>query len=237
MNKKISVAMATYNGEKYIEQQIKSILDQTMQIDELVISDDGSIDKTISLIESIKDKRIKIIKGPQNGVKKNFQNAIENTTGDIIFLADQDDVWEKDKVEEILKVFEKDENITLVVHNAKIVDENLNQISPYTTFKWRNSKNGIVKNIIKNSYVGCCMAFKRKIIKYILPIPNNIEMHDQWIGIINEKKLGKSIFITDTLIKYRRHGKNESSMRHHSLSKMIKNRIVFIYEILRSNNK
>ena len=128
MRPKVSVAMATYNGEKYIKEQIQSILDNLMQDDELIISDDGSNDKTLDIISAFNDDRIKVINGPKNGIKQNFSNAIEKTTGDIIFLSDQDDIWMKDKVKKVLEQFEKKSDVTLIVHNAKIVNEKLEEI-------------------------------------------------------------------------------------------------------------
>lgn len=225
MRPKVSVAMATYNGEKYIKEQIKTILDCLEENDELVISDDGSTDNTLGIINSFNDDRIVLIEGPKKGIKQNFANAIKNTSGEYIFLSDQDDIWEKDKVTEVIKCFEK-ENCTLVVHDAEVVDENLNMvISSY--YSYRNSGKGIIKNIYKNTYIGCCMAFLSKAKKYVLPIPNDIEMHDQWIGILNDK-YGKTYFSTKKLIKYRRHSLNNSQMNHYGIIKMIKNRLTFI---------
>ena len=224
---KCSVAIATYNGEKYIREQLLSILNQTVPVDEIVVSDDGSKDNNLNIIKEFHDSRIVIYEESHLGVKQNFGNAIAKTTGDIIFLADQDDVWEKDKVKIIKNFFQKEKN-TLIVHNASIVDEELKDIKPYDIYSWRKSGRGFLKNIIKNSYVGCCMAFKKELKKYILPIPDNIEMHDQWIGLINEKKLGKTLFIPDKLIKYRRHNNNTSEMKRHSLIIMVKNRIFII---------
>lgn len=225
MRPKVSVAMATYNGEKYIKEQIKTILDCLEENDELVISDDGSTDNTLCIINSFNDDRIVLIKGPRKGIKQNFANAIKNTSGEYIFLSDQDDIWEKDKVTEVIKCFEK-ENCTLVVHDAEVVDENLNMVmSSY--YSYRNSGKGIIKNIYKNTYIGCCMAFLSKAKKYVLPIPNDIEMHDQWIGILNDK-YGKTYFSTKKLIKYRRHSLNNSQMNHYGIIKMIKNRLTFI---------
>ena len=150
MRPKVSVAMATYNGEKYIKEQIKTILDCLEENDELVISDDGSTDNTLGIINSFNDDRIVLIEGPQKGIKQNFANAIKNTSGEYIFLSDQDDIWEKDKVTEVIKCFEK-ENCTLVVHDAEVVDENLNMVmSSY--YSYRNSGKGIIKNIYKNDY-------------------------------------------------------------------------------------
>ena len=226
-NIRVSVAMATYNGEKYIREQIESILINLKENDELVISDDGSKDATRSIIAEFQkiDKRVKIFDGPKNGVKQNFANAIQKCQGEYIFLSDQDDIWDKEKVEKVLNAFDK-EKCTLVIHNCEIVNENLEK-SGKTFFEFRNSGKGILKNIWKNTYIGCCMAFKSEIKNRILPIPNDIEMHDQWIGVINER-YGKSYFLDECLIKYRRHDSNVSQMKHYGVGRMIKNRIVFI---------
>lgn len=220
----ISVAMATYNGEKYIKEQVKSILLNLAPNDELVISDDGSNDTTLKIINSFKDARIKIINGPKNGVKQNFANAIEHCKGKYIFLSDQDDVWTNNKVEKVLEIFEK-YDCDCVTHNCDVVNGDMSEVIIESFFKHRNSKSGVLTNIYKNRYLGCCMAFSSKMKEYILPIPNDIEMHDQWIGIICDKH-GKSKFIEDKLIHYRRHGGNVSEMKHYPLMKMIRNRIV-----------
>ena len=133
----ISVAMATYNGEKYIKEQLESILRQLNVNDEVVISDDGSTDNTIKIVNDFKDSRIKIICGPKKGIIKNFENAIKNCTGKYIFLSDQDDIWLDNKVNEVLNCFKSD--ITCVLHDAKIVDTNLNAIDD-SFFKFRKSK-------------------------------------------------------------------------------------------------
>ena len=102
----ISVCMASYNGEKYIKEQIDSILKQLSDEDELVISDDGSTDNTLSVIQSIHDKRIKLIHNQgEHGYSRNFENALKNSKGDYIFLSDQDDVWKDNKVETILPLY------------------------------------------------------------------------------------------------------------------------------------
>lgn len=230
-NYTISVAMATYNGEKYIKEQLDSILHQLGKNDELVISDDGSTDGTLSILASYSDSRIKIFKGPGLGVKQNFANAIEKCNGRYIFLADQDDIWIDDKVNKILRVFEK-EKCSCVIHDAIVFNSNNGEIITDSFYKLRKSKNGVIKNIWKNSYIGCCMAFDSKMKNKILPIPNDIEMHDQWIGLLNDK-YGKNIFIDDKLLKYRRHNDNVSSLSHHKLSKMIRNRIIIIKKIMR----
>lgn len=230
MREKVSVVMATYNGEKYIREQIESILENLGEQDELIISDDCSKDSTRSIINEyiLKDKRLKLLDGPKDGIKQNFANGIKNTTGKYIFLSDQDDIWKEDKVQSVVDIFEK-EKVKLVIHDAQIVDENL-KVTNESFFKYRNSGNGIFKNIWKNTYIGCCIAFDSSIRDKILPIPNDIEMHDQWIGIIAEME-GKVSFVNKVLILYRRHGDNNSQMKHYGILKMIKNRLFLIRNI------
>lgn len=227
----ISVAMATYNGEKYIKEQIDSILNNLSEEDELVISDDGSVDKTLEIIQSYQDNRIKLMNGPKKGVKQNFANALSKCRGKYIFLSDQDDIWEKNKVKKVLEVFENSD-CSLVIHDCTVID-NQYKVLHDSFFKIRNSKKGIIKNIWKNSYIGCCMCFEKNLIDSVLPIPNRIEMHDQWIGILAEKKGNGSIFIFDKLIQYRRHENNVSKMKHHSIFVMLKNRWNFILQIMK----
>lgn len=222
-----SVAMATYNGEKYLAEQIDSILINLKKNDELIISDDGSSDNTIKIIQEYqkKDKRIKLFCGPKKGVKQNFANAINQCSGKYIFLADQDDVWESNKIDFVINVFEQ-QKCLVVVHNCYIVNEYLKPTQK-NFFEFRNSGSGILKNIWKNTYIGCCMAFDSSLKSRVLPIPNNIEMHDQWIGLIAEK-YGKSVFVDECLIRYRRHGGNVSQMKHYGIYKMLKNRFNLI---------
>ena len=153
-----SVAMAFYNGAKYIDEQIRSILDNMEETDELIISVDDASDGSEAILEdwARNDQRIRIIKGPGKGVVKNFENAFKHCRGEIIFLSDQDDVWKKNKMREIERVFE-DSKVMAVVHDAQIVDEKLSSLDQ-TTFEWRNSGTGFWKNMKKNSYIGCCMA-------------------------------------------------------------------------------
>ncbi len=213
---KISVALAAYNGEKYIKEQIVSILDNLSADDELIISDDNPKGKTKSVIESISDGRIKYIEGPSKGVIKNFENAIKHCTGDIIILSDQDDVWFKNKVSEIVKAV--GDGADMVVHNAQVTDVNLNPVS--TTFKDFGFKRGYWQNIIKNTYIGCCMAFRKEMVQAILPFPEKIPMHDQWIALIAEKYF--KIAVIDTpLMNYRRHSETVTGKKTTAIQKII----------------
>ena len=234
-NVRVSVVMASFNGEKYIEEQIQTILECLDNNDELIISDDGSIDNTRNIIKDFSDKRIILIDGPRKGIKKNFENAIKYAKGKYIFLSDQDDVWKNDKVKKVIEVFEE-EKCLCVVHDCEVFNSANGEVIYDSFFKFRNSGKGIIKNIYKNTYIGCCMAFSSEIIDYILPIPSEIEMHDQWIGIIAEE-CGKVKFIDEKLIKYRRHELNVSQMKHYPLKKMIKNRVILVTKLMSFKRK
>lgn len=203
----ISVCIATYNGAQYIKTQVLSILSQLGAKDELVVSDDGSKDDTIRILESFHDERIKIYHNQgRHGVVSNFENALKYSSGDIIFFSDQDDIWDERKVE---RCAESLNDVDLVIHNSKVFYEDENHLDE-DFFKLRNSGPGYWKNIIKNSFVGSCMAFRKEVKEYVLPFPKHILWHDMWIGLMVEK-YGKTKFINDQLLHYRRHGDNASA--------------------------
>lgn len=227
MEYRVSVAMASYNGAPDIALQIESILKNLENNDELVISDDGSTDNTVEIIKRYAkdDSRIRLVQGPGNGVKANFTNAMKNCRGKYIFLSDQDDIWFDDKVKKIIPLLKKHD---LVVHDCVVTASSISQVIKPSFFKYRNSGSGLMKNIYKNTYIGCCMAFSRRLMAKVIPIPNEIEMHDQWIGVLNDSLYKNTYFLNEPLIYYRRHGTNVSSFEHYPLMKMIKNRIIFI---------
>lgn len=201
----ISVCIATYNGEKFIKEQIDSILVQLEEEDEIIVSDDGSIDNTLQIIESYEDSRIKIFRNSFKNLILNFEYALKQAKGEYIFLSDQDDVWLPNKVN-VCKEYLY--NYDIVVSNCKIVDQNLQVISN-SFFEVNNSKKGLFSNLLKNSYLGCCLAFRSKILERVLPFPKSIPMHDIWFGFVSEI-FYKIKFIDMPLMLYRRHGENES---------------------------
>lgn len=202
----ISVVLAAYKGEKFIHAQVESILSQLSENDELIVSDDFPSGNTKSAISDFieDDRRVVYIEGPSKGVIKNFEFAISRARGDYIFLADQDDIWLEGKVKSVIEKLEN--GADLVLHNAEIVDGEL-QKTGETAFEINKTETGFLRNIIKNSYQGCCMAFRAEMKKYILPFPTKIPMHDQWIGLMAEKH-GRVALIDEPLILYRRHGGN-----------------------------
>lgn len=232
---RVSVAMAAYNGEAYLESQLDSILAQLKEQDEVVVSDDGSRDATLAILTEYqkKDPRIRLVQGPGQGIKKNVECALKHTRGVYIFLADQDDIWLPGKVERVLECF-REQSVFVVIHDAQVFagDDNRKMIME-SFFQFRGAGPGVLKNIVKNSYIGCCMAIRRELLPVICPIPDKIEMHDQWIGILGDYYAGNSYFLREPLLLYRRHGDNSSSMTHYGLVRMMRNRVVFFIQFWR----
>lgn len=235
---RISVALASYNGEKYIASQLESILQNLSERDEIVVSDDGSTDRTREIVTSFleKDARIRLVDGPKQGIIANFEHALKECRGAYLFLSDQDDVWAKDKVEKVMQAFEK-EQVSLVIHDVEVRNESLEQVLMPSFFAYRGSGAGSFKNFCKNTYMGCAMALKREVLSKIFPIPRDIQMHDQWIGILSDYYFGKSFFLKEPLLKYRRHEQNNSDFSCHGILKMIQIRLLLAKRLLAQMKK
>lgn len=206
----VSVVVATYNGEKYVKEQIESICMQLSDDDELIVTDDGSTDDTIDIINQliIKYNMIKIINGPMRGVSANFENGILNTKHDFVFLSDQDDIWVDGKINEVVHRFEANPGVSLILHDAYEMSEEIINYKK-TLLSERKYKKGVINNTIKSSYYGCCMAFRRDFIKTIIPFPNNLVAHDQFIGVLGELN-NNVLYVDKPLIVHRFHSSNIS---------------------------
>ncbi len=204
----ISVCIATYNGEKYIREQIESILPQLSLEDEIIISDDNSSDNTLAIIKSIADPHIKILKHKKSPAKftidyatHNFENALLQAKGEYIFLSDQDDVWMPNKVAEIMSNLR---TCDIVLSDCSTTDTDLNVINHSYYKSERIFHPSLVWNFFKPSFLGSCMAFNRKVLEKSLPFPKYGVGHDLWIGLIGLKHF-KFKFVDSPLIYYRRH--------------------------------
>ncbi len=205
----ISVCMATYNGGKFIREQLESILSQLSSDAEIVVADDGSTDDTLLVVDSLKESRIRVLPAERHlGVIYNFERALRASKGEIVFLADQDDVWLPGKVEMCLAALNEAD---LVMHDAWMLSP-----SGASDFTWtrtgklsdiRTYRSGVVANWWKNSFTGCCMAFRRNVLDKALPFPKNLPMHDQWLGLVAEKYF-KVSYVNEPLVEYRQHSSN-----------------------------
>jgi len=206
----VSIAMATYNGEKFIKKQIESILNQTYKNLEIVICDDNSIDNTFKILKEYadKDKRIKLYKNCNNlGFVKNFEKAINLSKGKYIALSDQDDIWVENKIEILLKeIGEYD----LIHSDAYLINENAEIIfNSYSKFvnKYLNPKD-IIELACTPMVTGCTCMFTSELKEKILPICSEIHVHDIWISFIAFKNGGIK-YCDKPLIKYRQHENNQ----------------------------
>jgi glycosyltransferase involved in cell wall biosynthesis len=227
---RLTVCMATYNGEKYVSEQIHSILKQIELDDELVISDDHSTDDTIAIIKDLADPRIRLIHNDaERGYTRNFENAIRNASGEQIFISDQDDVWLDNKVQ-VMKEYLA--HYDLVVSDATYVNQAL-EVTLGSHFALTKVKSGLVRQTIRPRYIGACMAFRRPVLEMSLPFPRNAKYcpYDYWLTLVGEScfKVG---LVDQPLILYRRHDRNVSPAGMTSPSPFIKKALVRIYSLI-----
>ncbi len=214
----ISIAMATYNGEKYIREQLDSILNQTVSDFELIICDDGSTDSTVKILREYvaKDSRIKLFENEQNlGFKKNFEKAISFCSGEYIALSDQDDIWTKDHLEKLFSIIENHSlacgNALMVDKNGKSLGRNLNEVDGLFSF---NSETVFYRLAFAgNPFQGSSMLLRSDFVKNCIPIPEKIKYHDVWFSWCACMENGIA-YTFDVINNYRQHGNNVSFLFH-----------------------
>lgn len=223
----ISVCMAAYNGERFISEQIQSILSQLTLFDEIVVVDDNSTDGTIAVVTGVADNRIKLLRHAQNlGVSRSFEDAIRAASNPIVFLSDQDDVWVEDKVDIILEAFASNPDVTLIATDTALINSEGELIkASYFGPRGRFSQ-GFWANWMRNRFGGCTMAFRAAIIDEILPLPHDYDvLHDLWIGVRNDLARHKTLYIDRPLVLNRRHNSTATGRGSLSLWRRLRTRI------------
>lgn len=205
---RISIAMTTYNGEKYILEQLESFITQTRQPDELVITDDCSSDRTMDILKEFKKNApfdVKIFSNKVNlGYTQNFNKVLQLCSGDLIFLSDQDDVWFENKIEFMVNLSKRFSNKMVFMCDTEFTDAKLKPMNITKQFQIKSLGHNM------SSFVtGCCIAVKRNFLDQILPIPKEFKGHDNWIVNIADK-LNLRYVDSKVCQYYRRHGENES---------------------------
>jgi glycosyltransferase involved in cell wall biosynthesis len=232
-NKLVSIAMCTYNGEKFLSYQLDSILNQTYKNLEIIITDDCSRDNTVKIIKEYmqKDNRIKFFQNKQNiGFIKNFEKAISLCNGNYIALADQDDIWKEKKIEIFITTIDKhsliySDAIPIDYHNNKIHDS---YIRPHNNLVYGKCNKAFLHT---NCVSGNTLMFKKELIQYILPIPTMISYHDIWIAFV-ASTYSSITFIAEEMIYYRRyeeqitHQKEIISNGFFNRTKILENRLL-----------
>ncbi|BAU63113.1 putative glycosyltransferase [Stanieria sp. NIES-3757] len=234
----IDIVLATYNGEKYIEEQIQSILRQSHTNWNLLIRDDLSQDKTLEIIKQYQvqyPEKIKIINSFRRlGTSQNFSKILASTTSDYVMFCDQDDVWLPNKIEITLnKIFTMEKkygkNCPLLVHtDLKVIDQNLSLISnSFWHYQNLNPKQGnnLRRLLVQNVITGCTVMINKPLKNLILPIPSEAIMHDWWIALV-ASVFGKIDYIDIPTVLYRQHQSNDTGAKkwgfNYVFSKLIK---------------
>jgi glycosyltransferase involved in cell wall biosynthesis len=224
----ISVCMAVKNGANYIAEQIDSILTQLGPGDELIVSDDHSADSTLNIVRRLNDPRIRIFSSGRHGATHNFELALSHSTGDFIFLADQDDIWHPDKLSTMTPYLR---DFDMVVCDCTLIDDQ-RRVLAESFFRMKRSGKGFLKNLVSNTYMGCCMGFTRDVLNKALPFPRDTAIHDFWIGMVAEAHF-KSLFLNKTLVSHRLHGANATTSGTPSKTPHIK-RVSQRYKLVRN---
>lgn len=238
INKNISVAITTFNGERFVEIQLQSILDQSRRADEVIIIDDCSTDKTPEIVRKfIGDRDLKNwvfkINDKNLGYIRNFNNAIGQTTGDIIFLCDQDDVWHADKIEKILEIFENNPAMQILNTGFRKIDHNGKVIN--SKIRHNRSNNGLITrsflpnslNKIEFEYIiwrnispGCTAAFTKECKEFYLKNSTFLCPHDWELNVFGAA-LDGLYFYNQVLTDYRIHSNNTIGIKELKLSDRI----------------
>lgn len=237
MEEYVDILVATYNGEKYIRQQLDSILNQTYSKIKIFISDDCSTDNTKNILKEYEGKydNIKVTYKNENcGCISNFEFLMQQVEDEYYAFSDQDDVWYSDKVEKSLKKL-KDENSDLVFTDLEVVDEDLNTINnSFNTMmgkigKIRKSVSKMEFEYLYNSITGCTILAKSSMISKILPLPKNSKyvIHDSWVGLATSIN-GKVCYLDEATVKYRQHGDNQVGANRRKYNSFDEMRNLFI---------
>ena len=225
MNMKISIAMATYNGARYLKAQLQSFIDQTRQPDELIITDDCSTDEIETIVRDFAQTapfKVLFSRNEQNlGYCGNFNAALMKTTGGLVFLSDQDDVWFPEKIEHMVSVAERNPDALVLMNDAALTDGELNEVGLTKIGQIRSA------GISMDGFVmGCCCGIRRELLDLCMPIPAGFKGHDNWIVWLAEG-LGGKIVDDKVLQYYRRHESNESQFIANRTTKVTRTQAIF----------
>jgi glycosyltransferase involved in cell wall biosynthesis len=220
----ISVCMPTYNGELFLRAQLDSILLQLEPGDELIIVDDASRDQTPAILRDLAavDSRVRLVENSKNaGVVASFETALILVQNEIIFLSDQDDIWLSGKIQRALQLLDVD-GVVAVLSNSEIyVDDRRTGRLFFPA--GRLPRFSVFSQLYRNDFIGCCMCFRKGILKTALPFPKRVSMHDWWLGVV-ALTAGTAVFDETPTILYRRHRTNASPASRRRIGKVVQSR-------------
>ena len=209
---RVSVVMAVYNGRKFLAPMAESVLSQLRPGDELIVIDDASNDDSAGLLRAMNSPFLHIHANIRNlGVKRTFERGLRLACGEIVFLADQDDIWLPGKRSAFVAEFERHPSTLVVTSDAEIIDGEGLTVAPSLMALRGGFKSGVIATLWRNRYTGCTMAVRRRLLDLALPIPSAVPMHDIWLGIIARLR-GEVTYLQTPYLQYRRHDTNESPL-------------------------
>lgn len=207
MSPDITVLLSSYNGEKYIKEQIDSILQQNGVELRILIRDDGSTDKTVQIIESYQTKNISLIKGENVGSTRSFFELIKQAPESSFYaFSDQDDVWDPDKLSVAINHIKEFSSIPAIYSsNTRLVDCNLKPIA----YESLNPRTTLGSALVKNYATGCTIAFNQNLMKFLRrSVDISVPYHDWWANLVALSVGGVSVYDTEPHISYRQHANN-----------------------------
>jgi len=213
--RRISACMAAFNGSRFIDAQLQSILNQLHEQDEVVIVDDCSSDATVDRITALADPRVRLLQHEQNmGVVPTFEDALRSATGDFLFLCDDDDLWAPAKVQTFLSAFTARPDVEVVTSKVRLIDEDGRKLPDSRVNRLGRFHHGFWQNVFKNHYQGSAMAIRASLLGRVLPFPRYTSLqHDAWIGTRSVLAGNRAVFIDEELLFYRRHSCNVSQVK------------------------
>jgi GT2 family glycosyltransferase len=226
----VSVAMATYNGAPHLLEQLESLAAQSRPPDELVVCDDGSSDDTFRILECFAERASFAVRAQHNatrlGITANFQKAVAGCSGDVIFFADQDDLWRRDKIETSLRVLDSAPGAGAMFSNGDVVDAAGNSLGydlwralGFTASEQQEVRAGRSQDVFLRHVVaaGTTMAFRSRYLPLLMPFPPLLSAHDAWVAFL-ASATSEIAILDEPLIRYRLHGANQFGLRLRGLS-------------------
>lgn len=226
----VSVALASFNGARWLPLQLASILAELVSDDELVVVDDDSTDASAEVVEALADVRVRLLRNASNrGVRASFDRALAACRGDFIVLADQDDVWLPGKRDALVGALQA--GALLAISDAAVIDAEGREVERSFMARRGGFRGGLAATLVKNRYLGCAMAFRRELLADVLPIPPAVPMHDMWIGALASLR-GRVAYVDRPLMQYRRHDGNLSPACRAGVGQMLAWRWRLLYLVL-----
>lgn len=222
MTEGVSILVATYNGATYLDEQLRSILEQVTTDDEVIVIDDCSSDDSVAIVARYIDSHanLRLVENDRNvGVKATIEALLRAATREIIFLSDQDDIWVEGRKNRMVETLRHDGCVAVLANALVMTERGVER--PF--FPVSPDVRSIFGNFVQNNFIGCCMALRREVLTLALPFPPGISMHDWWLGTA-AMALGDVRFLPEPSLLYRRHGSNQSAGRRRAWQVVAKDR-------------